>query len=139
MDLKKKILIPTIVMVVLAMGISTAINYFLSRTAFEGNALDRTSMITRSKAELADVWIEDAKALMRTSAGSSEYEGVLKNDTDENRVKANSALADQLKNMAGFSYINIADAQGEVRASTKAESVGKIKVPDREYFQREIY
>jgi methyl-accepting chemotaxis protein len=138
MDLKKKILIPTILVVVLAMGISTAINYFLSRTAFEGNAVDQTSMITKSKAELADLWIEDAKSLMRTSAGRSEYEAVLKNDTEENRNKANSELADQLKNMAGFSYINIANAQGEVRASTKAESVGKIKVPDREYFQKAI-
>jgi hypothetical protein len=38
-------------------------------------------MITKSKAELIDEWIENAKGMISASAARSEYEAVLKNDT----------------------------------------------------------
>ena len=136
MNLKKKILLPTVGLVILAMGISAGINYSLSRKAFEENASDQTALLTRSKLESIDLWVEDAKRMMITLAGRAEYGSVLKNDTEEARSRANGELVEQMKNMAGFSYINIANAQGEVRASTKADSVGKVKVPDRAYFQK---
>jgi methyl-accepting chemotaxis protein len=136
MDLKKKILIPTVLLVILVMGISTGISYYLSSNALEKNALEQTAGLTKSKAELIDVWIDETMKSINSAAGRNVYEAVLKDDTEENRNKANRALTEQLKNMPGFSYINIANAQGEVRASTKADSIGKIKVPDRAYFQK---
>ncbi len=36
----------------------------------------------------------------------------------------------------GLSYINIANAQGEVRASSIPGSIGKVKIGDREYFRK---
>jgi methyl-accepting chemotaxis protein len=138
MDLKKKILLPTAALVLLVMGISIGISYYLSSRALEKNALDQTALLTRAKVEMIDLWIEKSKALMSAMAGSAVYEGVLKKDSEETRSKANAGLTDQLKHMTGFSYINIANAQGEVRASTKADSIGTVKVPDRQYFQKAL-
>ncbi|HMK65707.1 MAG TPA: methyl-accepting chemotaxis protein [Thermodesulfobacteriota bacterium] len=136
MDLKKKILLPTAALVLLVMGISTSINYYFSSRAMEKNALDQTSQLTRTKVEMIDLWIEKTKGLMSASGERSVYEAVLKKDSDETRNKANAVLAEQLKHMNGFSYINIANEEGEVRASSKPDSIGKVKVPDRQYFQK---
>jgi methyl-accepting chemotaxis protein len=136
MDLKKKILLPTAALVLLVMGISTGISYYLSGRALEKNALEQTDQLNRSKAEMIDLWIEKSKGLMSTSAERAVYEAVLKKDSEEARNKANAVLSDQLKHMKGFSYINIANEEGEVRASTKPDSIGKVKVPDRQYFQK---
>ena len=61
---------------------------------------------------------------------------VLKEDTEEARSIVNSRLSNKMKAMEGFSYINIVNAQGEVRACSVPDNIGKIKVPDHEYFQK---
>jgi methyl-accepting chemotaxis protein len=136
MDLKKKILLSVLLLVGISMGISTGVNYYISRNAFEQTALDYTTALSKTKAELFDLWAEEAKTLLRTMAGRSDYIEVLRNESGETQSRANEKLTDQLKNMPMFSYINIANAQGEVRAATMPENIGKIKVPDRQYFQK---
>jgi methyl-accepting chemotaxis protein len=138
LNLKKKILLPTTALIVLVMGISTGVTYYLSSKAFNENAIEEFSTLAKAKAELIDVWVEDTKAMIKISSGRTEYEEVLKKDTETNRNTANVELAEQVRNMQGISYINIANAQGEVRASSIPDSVGKVKVGDREYFQKAL-
>ncbi len=135
-SLKKKILTPVIGLIFLVMGISAGVTYVLSSKAFNQDAVESMSMIAKGKAELIDVWVEDTKGMIGVSSGRVEYESVLKEDTEESRNKANIELTEQIKHLGSLSYINIANAQGEVRASTIPASVGKIKVGDREYFQK---
>jgi hypothetical protein len=112
MTLKKKMLLPTTVLIVLVMGISTGVTYYLSSKAFNDNAIEEFSTLAKAKAEMIDVWVEDTKAMIKVSSGRTEYEEVLKKDTETNRSTANAELAEQVKNMQGISYINIANAQG---------------------------
>ena len=135
-SLKKKVLIPTIALIVLVMGISAGVTYYLSGNALNEEAIAELSMIAKSKTELIDVWIDGAKTIMQLSAVRNIYIAALKNNSEEATGIANAGLAEQVKTLELFSYINIADAQGEVRASSIPESVGKIKVPDRAYFQK---
>jgi methyl-accepting chemotaxis protein len=136
MDLKKKILLPTALLVILVMGVSTGINYWLSTRTLEENALEQTALLTKTKMELIDTWVGETTKFMAASGGRNVFEALLKNDSEETRNKANTALGNQLKAMDGFSFISIANAQGEVRASTIPDAIGKIKVPDRAYFQK---
>ncbi|MCE5281167.1 MAG: methyl-accepting chemotaxis protein [Deltaproteobacteria bacterium] len=138
LDLKMKILTPTIILIVLVMGISAGINFYLSRSAFEDDAVHALKMITKSKAELIDEWIENAKGMISASAARSEYEAVLKNDTEETRKAANIKLAEQIQEIPDFSYIHIANVQGEVRASSVPDSVGKVQLADRDYFHKAL-
>ena len=135
---KKKIMLPTMGLIVLVMGLSTGLTYYLSSKAFNGNVINEFSTLSRSKADMIDVWVEDLVALIKTSAGRPEFEAVLKKDTESNRGVANAALAAQVNHVKSLSYISIANAQGEVRASSIPESVGKVKVADREYFQKAL-
>ncbi|PKN18321.1 MAG: methyl-accepting chemotaxis protein [Deltaproteobacteria bacterium HGW-Deltaproteobacteria-6] len=135
-SLQKRILLPIVLLIIIIMGASTAITYLLSSRAFKEDAVSSLAMTAENKADLIDVWVEDAKGMIATSANKTEFKEVLKNDTEETRAKANGELAEQLKHLGVFSYINIANTQGEVRASTITDSVGKVKVPDRQYFQK---
>jgi methyl-accepting chemotaxis protein len=136
LSLKKRLLLPTTALIVLVMGISAGVTYYLSSNAFSEKAVEEFSTLAKAKAEMIDVWVEDTKAMIKVSSGRIEYEEVLKRDTETNRNTANTELIEQVKNLQGISYINIANAQGEVRASSIPDSVGKIKVGDREYFQK---
>jgi methyl-accepting chemotaxis protein len=136
MSLKKKMITSILLLVGVTMGISSAVNYYLSRNSFEQAAGDYTASLSKSKAEFFDLWAEDHKVQVGGMAHHNVFVEVLKNESAETQSKANDALAKQLKQMHLFSYINIANAQGEVRASTKTDSIGKIKVPDRQYFQK---
>ena len=50
--------------------------------------------------------------------------------------QANAELAEQVKIAPGLSYVSLVNVDGEVRASSAMDSIGKVKVGDREYFHR---
>jgi methyl-accepting chemotaxis protein len=138
LTLKKKILLPAIILLVLVMSVSTAITYFFFWKSSNAKITNQLSDIATAKVELIDLWIKDLKALMQTSAERAEYEAFLKEETESSKVLANRSLAEQVKNAPGLSYIHLVNAQGEVRASSIPDSVGKVKVPEREYFQKAL-
>ncbi len=137
-SLKQKILFPAILLIFVIMVASTAVTYILSSRAFEKDAVESLGTVARDKADLIDVWAEDATGAMAMAAGRTVFENVLISDTEENRAKANAELAEQIRILKVFSYINIANAEGEVRASTVSGAVGKVKIGDRDYFKKAL-
>ncbi|MHC1727743.1 MAG: cache domain-containing protein [Syntrophobacteraceae bacterium] len=136
LNLRKKILLPSLALFVLLMGTSFGITYYLSAKSLDEKASKQLGDVARSRAELIDIWVEELQSLARSSALRPEYEAVLKTNTAETAALANIELAEQVKIHAGLSYINIADPQGVVRASSIPDAVGKVKVGDREYFKQ---
>jgi len=94
-SLKKKIPLPTIILIAVIMAASTLATYILSSGAFEEDAVRAIGMVAHNKAELVDVWVEDAVGMMNIAAGRTVFENVLINNTEENRDKANSELTEQ--------------------------------------------
>ncbi|MBI4798974.1 MAG: Cache 3/Cache 2 fusion domain-containing protein [Desulfarculus sp.] len=131
-SLRLRILGPTGLLVVLVLGLIAGLTYHYTRQALTSATTDELTQLAQSKAELIDLWIEDVKGIMQVSAGRGVFAAVLKDDNEKTRQVANQELLEQVKNLYGFSYINIANPQGEVRASSIPDSVGKIKVPDRQ-------
>jgi methyl-accepting chemotaxis protein len=136
LGLKKKILVPVIGLVVLVMGISTGILYLLSSTAFNEDAVKSFSSTAKARIELVDMWIAAAKGEMLTAAGNGLYKAVLRNDSEENIKAANQVLAEQVKHSIIFERINVVDDQGQAKASSFPDAVGKLKVSDRTYFKQ---
>ena len=135
-NLQNRILIPTAAAIICLMCMVAGATYFILSRYAQQDAVDTLGNITRDKAELIDLWVGDAKVLVNTLSVQAIYASVLKNDTVETRKIVNTALAEQINNMSGCSYVHVVNPQGEVRASTMPEAIGKVKVPDREYFQR---
>lgn len=136
LSLKLKITIPVVLLIFLVVGGSMGIAYFLAARSLDEHALDELSLTVKSQMDLVDLWIEDLRAMMLKSASSTGYVDVLKQDTEETEKRANLELAEQTKICSGLSYINIVNIRGEVRASSVPDAVGKVKVADREYFQK---
>ncbi len=136
LNLRKKILLPSLCLFLLLMGSSFGITYYLSAKSLDEKASRQLMDVARSRAELLDIWVEDLRSLAQSSALRPEYEAVLKTDTSGGAVLANTELAEQVKIHNSLSYINIADSQGVVRASSIPAAVGKVKVGDRGYFKQ---
>jgi hypothetical protein len=64
LTLKKKILLPAIILLVLVMSVSTAITYFFFWKSSNAKITNQLSDIATAKVELIDLWIKDLKALM---------------------------------------------------------------------------
>lgn len=135
-SLKKRILLPTIVLIFVVTGISCYIDYHLFSKSLIEKITGELSAVTRSKTELIDTWAADMKAMMLVAASQAIYEKALKEQPGEARGEANRDLTHQVKLCSWLSYINLIDDKGVVIASSVPGSVGKIKVPDREYFKR---
>lgn len=135
MGLRKKILIPTIFLFVLLMGISVGITYYLSAKSLTEHAVEQLGNAAKTRVELVDFWIVELKALLACSAARGEYIALLRSDSEETRTSANLALSEQTKT-SGFSFMSVADPEGLVRASSMPDAVGKVKVADREHFQK---
>ncbi len=136
MNLQKKVLLPTIVLVVVVMGISAGVSFFLSKEGFQGDAVEYIAITARSRAELVDEWIGSAKGTIQIAAKRAEYEGVLKKDSEDNIQNANAKMAQDTKDNDIFTRINLVNAEGVARASSFADAVGKLKVADRDYFKK---
>jgi len=133
-SLQKKVLVPTFVLVVLVMGISMGVTYLMSKSVLTGNASETLMMTAKSRSDLVDMWVANAMEQARTSAARAEHVSVLKSDGEQARHAANESLKELARVATSFSYFHIADARGDIVASGLADSVGKIKVPDRQYF-----
>ena len=138
MSLKSKILIPTMIVFTVIMTAFVGVTYYSSSRSLVENVTAELAEIAESKIQTIDTWIESFRVLISTSATKNEYQMLLREDTDQNRKQANAELAEQVKIAPGLSYVSIANVAGEVRASSAIDSIGKVKVGDREYFQRAI-
>ena len=137
MSLIKRILIPTIVLVVTVMGLSTGVSYYMSSRTLSEEATKSLSAMAKSRTDLIDLWIESARGEMLTAARRSVYKDVLKGETAASVQTANKELAQEAKDMGIFTRINLLNSLGEAKASSFGDAiVGKLKVADRDYFQK---
>jgi len=135
MSLQSKILVPIISLFSVIMGISVGITYHFSVRSLNDHTVGQLEKLAKSRAEMIDWWIRGLKEQMAVSGAREEYVAVLKSGSEEAKTRANEALTNQVK-VAGFLFMSIADSTGLVRASSVPGAAGKIKLADREHFQR---
>jgi methyl-accepting chemotaxis protein len=135
MGLRNKILIPSIFLFLLMMGVSAGVTYYFSARSLNEHVTEQLENVVKTRAELVDFWIGELKALMACSAARGEYIALLRSDSEETRTTADNALSEQVKGSA-FSFMSVADPEGLVRGSSIPDAVGKVKVGDREHFQK---
>jgi methyl-accepting chemotaxis protein len=136
-SLKGKILIPTIAFFAFMMGVSVAITYYFSSHYLNRTAREHLESVAKQKAELIDVWVGGLRGVIESSASREEYAAVLRSDSEDVRSLAKGALSEQVR-ISGFSFMSITNTEGLVIASTVPEAVNKVKVADREHFQRAL-
>ncbi|BBO71129.1 methyl-accepting chemotaxis protein [Desulfosarcina alkanivorans] len=138
LNLRTKFLLPTLTAIILGMGISSAISYYLSSNALYEAATQQMRMIAESTHGTMSAWLKDCR-LDIVSWSQQKLYATTANATfvgKAARKSANIQLARFKEEYRYYENICMADANGELIASADAAIIGKINVSERPYFQK---
>lgn len=138
-NLRKNFLIPTLVVVVAGMGLSTYLSYTRTRDMFNESAMDEMTQMSAMTGKIINFWIQGRKIEVGNWATEQIFQESL--DLSEQGRKARSIADFQFetfkKNAPYYAEIALADKSGELVASTHKEAlVGKIHVADYPVIQQ---
>ncbi|MCP4686466.1 MAG: methyl-accepting chemotaxis protein, partial [Desulfobacterales bacterium] len=140
MGIKYKFLIPTLALIILGMGISTAVSYYLSGSALRSAIRSQISQITESTVTLIDAWVNDRTLDVTSWSEQKVFHTALKESFigKAARKSASGLLKKQKEAYKYYEIINLMSAGGDVIASSDPAVIGKFNVKDRHYFQEAL-
>jgi methyl-accepting chemotaxis protein len=136
-SIKSKILIPTIVLIVVGMGLSSTISYVSSSSALEESLVENIHNRSESAKSILQSWIRDRK-LDVANWSDQEIFGASLDDSfmgKAARKTVNTQLAKFKMEYGYYEDICLADGSGEIIAASDEGLIGKFKVNDRPYFK----
>ncbi|MCF8037881.1 MAG: Cache 3/Cache 2 fusion domain-containing protein [Desulfohalobiaceae bacterium] len=140
LSLKNKILMPVLLLIILGMGISTAVSYYQSKATLEKEIKDELEQKSASTVKILSTWISDRTMDVSTWSQQEVYqkatkEGILGKAA---RKTASKRLAGLKEAYGYYEDINLADSTGNLIAASNQDLVGKISVNDRDYFKKSM-
>ena len=136
-NLKNKILIPTMALLIVGMGVSSTISYVKSKTALKTALVNEVAQNVHGIKTTMTAWIKDRTLDVQNWSQHKMYAGALKDSfVGKSARKSASITMGKLKDDYGY-YENIclADNGGTILAAADASVIGKISVGDRDYFK----
>jgi methyl-accepting chemotaxis protein len=137
LSLKNRILLPTLLLVIIGMGISTTVSYFSSKKALDEACRSQIKQLADSAEDALSIWMSDRRLDIATWSEQKIYQTSVK-DTFVGKAARKTADAQLAKLREKYQYyeaINVTDAKGDIVSSTNPELVGKLNVAERIYFQ----
>ena len=137
LNLRNKFLIPTLALVIISLGISTAVSFFQARDALSSAVEQQMRQITTSVVDALGSWFHDRKLDVSTRSRDPLFQTALRDDEagKKARQEANRMLAHLKQAYGYYEQLCLADTQGNLLAASNQSILGKIKVDDRDYFQ----
>ncbi|BBO69836.1 methyl-accepting chemotaxis protein [Desulfosarcina alkanivorans] len=136
-NLKNKFLVPMITLIVVGMGLSTAISYVKSRNSLKNTILENVHNVANSTSEMMVAWIHDRKLDIKNWS----KQDILQKATRDNfvgkaaRKSANKWFAELVEEYKYYESLNVIGSDGMVIASSARNSIDKINLKDSGYFQ----
>jgi methyl-accepting chemotaxis protein len=140
LSLRNKILIPVLLIIILGMGIATAVSYSTSKKALNTAYKNQIELIARSTSQTIAAWIKDRKLDIENWSQQKAYQTAVQ-DTflgKAARKSANDMLAKIKADYQYYETLNIANVNGDLVSASDTAIIGKIHVQDRRYFQEAI-
>jgi len=147
LSLKYKILLPVLLIIVLGMGVSTAVSWVKSSSSLETELNKQLVQITDSTTEFLSSWIGDRQRDLATWSGQDVYKKAIQlNGRGLMGESAKKAAIEEMANLdATYAYygnIFLADDSGVIFASSQQAEQGEgagtdkeaINISDRDYF-----
>jgi methyl-accepting chemotaxis protein len=137
MNIRKKLLIPTIMVIVAGASVLSIISYTKSKNAVNDAILDNIQQRVESTVTTLQTWLKDRTLDMASWSREEIYAKAVKDSFvgKAARVAANEKMARLQTDYNYYEDIALADRDGLVIAASAEKIVGKIKVADREYFK----
>ena len=137
MNIRNKFLVPTVILIIVGMGVSSFISYTKSKNALNTALLENIQQRTASTSVILQTWLKDRK-LDLNSWSQEEIYGKATKDSfvgKAARVAVSDKMANLKSNYGYYEDIFLADMSGLVIASSTAAVIGKINIGDRDYFK----
>jgi methyl-accepting chemotaxis protein len=126
------------ILLLVGMSVSGGLVFHSTRAALRQGGEAELTSLAQAKAELVELWLAGAKTVLLALSKNDLFKEALKNDSEAGRRKANLELVESSQRLGMFSSFAIAGTQGLVQLSNIPETVGKVNVADRSYFQRAL-
>ena len=137
LSLKNRFLIPSVLLIVIGMGISGYVGYYKSKQALTASANEQLTQLATSTVKFMDTWIKDRKLDIDTWSRQKLYSTAVQ-DTFVGKAARKAANVEMARLKEQYNYyedINVADLDGNLVASSSPGIIGKVKVDQREYHQ----
>lgn len=140
MNIRNKFLLPTILLIIVGMGVSATISYVKSKNALSASLLDNIRQRADSTAKSLESWIRDRQLDLKSWSSEEIYAKATKPSIigKAARVSANEKLVRLKSDYGYYEDLFLADVEGKIIASSTAAVIGKINVKDRAYFKSAI-
>ncbi len=140
LSLRNKFLIPTTILLALALGVVTTISFLQSRAALREAVESRITNTAASVASAIGWWINDRKRDVQVLSETKIYQAALQNSLEVKgaRKEANAELARLKSEYPYYEILAVADQKGDIVAASNSKVIGRINVADRTYFKTAI-
>lgn len=136
-SLRNKFLIPTVVLIIIGLGVSACVSYVKSRNALFQSISSGVEQLAESTSQVMTSWIADRKLDIRNWSQQKVFHTAVKDSFvgKSARKMANQMLAGLKDQYLYYEDFCIADLNGGVISSSNPKIIGKINVEDRGYFK----
>ena len=140
LSLKNKFLLPTVTATLICLSVMSVFSYLKSSKALENAIADQVEYVSASISKQLGSWVldrkKDVKNLSEEEVFKAAADASLSND--DIRKTASSRLEKFNKNIDFFEFVALADAKGNIIASSDPAHIGSMNVLDRDYFQESL-
>ena len=137
-SLKNRFLIPTLALIIISLGISTATSYFQAEDALSTAVRGQLRQISTGLTDTLDAWLTDRKTEISLKSQDPICLTALGDGPEAAKAgeNLNGLLAQMKKAYAFYGDIYLANPSGNAVASSDPNTVGKLNIKERDYFKQ---
>jgi methyl-accepting chemotaxis protein len=136
LSLRNKFLIPTLVLIVVGLGVATIVGYLNSVGALEKAYVTQVRSITTTTADQITNWMNDRTVEIELLAKNSLYGTATMESASMAHKVVNREMAAYKKSKPYYELLLLSDDKGAIRSSSNESIIGKINIADRDYFKK---
>ncbi len=136
LKLRNKFLIPTVLLILLGMGVSSTISYVSSKDTLSDTAVKDLKKSTSMASQMLDQWLKDRTLDVQYWTNQKVYVTAVQ-DSFMGKAAAASASKQLAKLIEGYGYyknVCLSNANGEITAAADTSVVGKLNVKEQPFF-----
>jgi len=132
LDLRNKFLLPTLVSLVVGLGISSFMSYNSAKTEVNSQINSKMKRISSMTADHLDSWVSNLQSTVNSWGKYTALSAAINKDSSFER--ANTLVSDLTDNESALESVLLINSSGLVIGSNNQGDIGNINVGDRPYF-----
>lgn len=140
LNLRNKFLIPTVLLLVIGLGIITIVASVMSRDALKENVTTQVIQQAESTTKFITSWLAERKLTLKSWSEQKMYQTAVQDSFvgKASRKLAGLQLAKLKLEYQGYEDIHVANLAGEIVASSDPDLPAQSNVSERQYFQETL-